>query len=548
MMASPYLRAQCTISAPISIPDNDCVTIAFQVSGLVNGNLSDPNQGICGVEIEFTHEYLGDLTLALVSPSGTTVDLIGLPTTATLPTNLTTWDIGFIPCAQSAMPDAGFSDAWSNDQPWAALTMYGGDYHPFSGCLEDFDSGSANGTWQIFICDHDINQLGTIQSINLIFCDPTGLACLECNANAGTLSPGNVELCAGQNIQSGSLSIDFGGNSPDMSTYGYYYLLVLGNTILQSGSSFSANPPPGQYRICALSYKLDDLATVDALIASGDFDILEQSIQSGVFCGDLADNCVDVVVFDQPDTTHVNTNLCAGETFTYNGQNYQSTGVFYQVKDGPGMCDTIVEIRIAPRPLNVTIDPPGLLTCAGGEVTLSSNASGSMGALMYNWTTSSGNIVSSPFTSSIQVNQPSAYQVSVTDGLCSGVAGAQVQADLGFPQIVLSGGTITCLNTAVDLHPIYVPANGTIGWTGPAGFTSNMANINVTVPGTYFFTVTNQQGCSTTRPVDVLVDTMTFDFDIIIRQKDCAQQKAEIASSYETSLIQSWNWSGLMVQ
>jgi hypothetical protein len=170
-------------------------------------------------------------------------------------------------------------------------------------------------------------------------------------------------------------------------TYGYYFLLRSGNVILQSGTSFSANPPAGQYQICGLSYKLDDQSIVDALLSSDDFDVISQSLLSGVFCGDLSDNCVDVIVFDRPDTTHVNTNLCSGETFTLNGQNFTSTGVFYQIKDGPGMCDTVVEIRIAPRPLNVTIDPPALLTCASGQVTLNATATGSMAALLFGWTT-----------------------------------------------------------------------------------------------------------------------------------------------------------------
>src|SRR5688572_18586890 len=87
------LQSQCTITGPLAIPDDGVLTVPISSSGLINSNLASPTQGICGVEIEFTHEYIGDLTVSLVSPSGTIVNLIG-PTTNALPngTNLAVWN------------------------------------------------------------------------------------------------------------------------------------------------------------------------------------------------------------------------------------------------------------------------------------------------------------------------------------------------------------------------------------------------------------------------------------------------------------------------
>src|SRR5688572_25463137 len=183
------LDAQCSMTISQPIPDDGILIVDFFVSGLIDSDLSSPTQGICGVEINFMHEYLGDLTISLISPSGTVVDLAGPATTATGNTNLSNWNVDFIPCATPASPDAGFADVWSNEQGWTFFTPYSGSYHPFSGCLEDFNSGSANGIWQIVFEDHGEFQLGSVASVTLIFCNPAGLQCDECEPNAGTLTP-----------------------------------------------------------------------------------------------------------------------------------------------------------------------------------------------------------------------------------------------------------------------------------------------------------------------------------------------------------------------
>src|SRR5258706_10930953 len=154
------IKAQCTTNGSIPIPDDGSVSLHFIVSGLLDNDLGSPTQGICGIDLNFVHEYLGDLTFTLISPSGQSIELIG-PATPTIPTtNLSRWNIHFIPCMIAAMPDPGFTPTWSNLQLWQAITSYTGTYHPYSGCLEDFNSGPANGVWQIIIKDGDVLQTG----------------------------------------------------------------------------------------------------------------------------------------------------------------------------------------------------------------------------------------------------------------------------------------------------------------------------------------------------------------------------------------------------
>ena len=534
--------SQCTLMSAVDIPDNGMITVQFSVSGLVDNNLSSPTQGICGVEIDFMHEFLGDLTITLVSPAGTAVQLIG-PTTSTSFTNLSRWNIDFVPCGTPAAPDPGFADIWDNFQAWQAITPYNGTYHPHIGCLEDFNTGSANGVWQFLIQDHSEFELGSIANITLIFCNPQGLNCIECNPNAGTLMPSSFNVCSGENIQSSDITVDFGNNIPSPLLYAYEYLLISGNTILQNGSSFSAIPPVGNYSICGISYVISDTTAVYNLFSNGDYSALVQAVSNGVVCGDLTSSCISVSVTAKPDTVDVTTNLCNGEVFSYGGQDYTADGIFYQTHDGPGLCDTVVEIRISSRVLSVMIDMPDTLTCGNGSVDLFGTTSGAGGPFAYQWSTQVGNIISPPNAASISVDQAGQYFVDVTDGVCEGIASVIVQADQGYPQIFVDGGTITCYQPTVALNPIYLPTDGTVLWTGPFGFMSSQPNITVTVPGTYVLNVTNTNGCSTTRTVDIPIDTSTIPVDIIILDKDCQNQTLGVSNTFPDRLT-GWNWTG----
>ena len=535
--------SQCTISTATPIPDNGTETIQFAVTGLVDNNLASPTQGICGVEIEFMHEYVGDLTVTLVSPSGTTVQLIGPPTTAITATNLSNWDIDFIPCMTPASPDPGFADAWSNLQAWQALTPYTGSYHPHAGCLEDFNSGPANGLWQIIIQDHDQFQVGNIESLTLIFCNPSGLSCSTCSPNAGTLSPSQFSICSGENIQSSDITVDFGGNVPLPALYAYEYLLVSGNTILQSGSSFSITPPAGTYSMCGLSYLITDSATVNALIAADDYGDLSQAINNSIICAQLTNTCIALDVNAKPDTMVVTGNLCNGEVFSFGGQDYFTDGFFYQVHDGPGLCDTVFEIRISARDLTVDLNIPDTLSCGIGSISLVSTVSGASGPFTYQWTTMAGNITSSTNGNSVTVDQAGQYFVSVSDGVCEGAGSTIVIADQGFPQVFFEGGTITCTTPVVNLNPIFVPTDGILLWTGPSGFMSAQPNIAVTTPGTYILNVTNTAGCTTSRSVDIGIDTSTFPVDIIEYNKDCPGASLTLGNT-APQFNTNWQWTG----
>jgi PKD repeat protein len=174
------------LECPVFLPDNAAIQIDIPVSGFVHDSLSSPDQGLCGVKLLFDHEYLGDLNITLISPSGQVVTLVS-PVGIFGSTDYATWDIRFVPCDSVAEPDLGFSSVWSNNQAWELFGVYTGSYYPSSGCLENYNFGSANGIWQVQFVDAQGTDVGNIGAIELVFCDTTGLKCDPCDVtpNAG---------------------------------------------------------------------------------------------------------------------------------------------------------------------------------------------------------------------------------------------------------------------------------------------------------------------------------------------------------------------------
>ncbi|MEP6793160.1 MAG: hypothetical protein ABJB16_02455, partial [Saprospiraceae bacterium] len=154
-----------------------------------------------------------------------------------------------------------------------------------------------------------------------------------------------------------------------------------------------------------------------------------------------------------------------------------------------------------------------------------------------------GNIIGPVNTSSITVDQPGQYFLSVADAICSKVKIITILADQGFPQVFVEGGQITCTNPTVTLNPIYIPTTASVLWTGPMGFSSTQPIINVTVPGVYLITVTNQSGCATSKPVTVTIDTALQNFNIISFGKDCQNGFITLGSNNDNYDL-AWDWTG----
>ncbi|MDV7400858.1 proprotein convertase P-domain-containing protein, partial [Arthrospira platensis SPKY1] len=95
----------------INIPDNEKpLGIKLVVEGVVNDDLSDPDQGVCRVYLRYEHQRRTELTIDLISPSGQVVRLVGPYNPLAFPNpGNRKWNINFFPCANAVAPDPGKS-------------------------------------------------------------------------------------------------------------------------------------------------------------------------------------------------------------------------------------------------------------------------------------------------------------------------------------------------------------------------------------------------------------------------------------------------------
>ena len=204
----------CT-NCPLTIPDLAFGDFIYSVEDIANNNLASPAQGVCGVRVQFEHEYVGDITMELISPGGQSVQLVG-PTGFFEASDLSNWDIGFTTCNGNATPDPGFASVWNNNQSWGIGGNYTGIYYPSNGCLESFNTGTVTGDWTLRVFDYQASDTGVVYKFEMLFCDMTGISCQPCsNAPQAlfattTVGPWSVSL---QNQTAGGIDqfqIDFG--------------------------------------------------------------------------------------------------------------------------------------------------------------------------------------------------------------------------------------------------------------------------------------------------------------------------------------------------
>jgi len=208
-------------NCPDSIPDNFVGNVLAYVNDTASNDLSGAAQ-VCGVRIYFDHEYLGDLNMRLISPSGQSVILVG-PIGLSGTTDFSEWDISFVPCSSLAIPYPGFSAMWSNAQPWIPNMDYGGSYYPATGCLEDFDTGPVGGLWQLEITDGQAVDVGNVHDFEIFFCNVNGLDCELCDtppvANLGNYMIGRDVYLQDHSTNASGYHLDFGDGTSFTGAY-----------------------------------------------------------------------------------------------------------------------------------------------------------------------------------------------------------------------------------------------------------------------------------------------------------------------------------------
>ena len=324
-------------------------TFEFTLDGAVNNDLSAPDQSICQILVQFAPEHIWSLEMSVTSPGGQTINIIGPSVSQFGFTGPLPWQIQFLPCSETPDPDAGFSSIWNNNQSWLPGAFYNGSYHPFSGCLEDFNFGSVDGTWTLTVVNNSPVNTGTVFNFQVIPCNLDGLECFDCEPNGGEfvdLPPEN--LCRGDVSLEFDLPPFWSDSIPDSTNYAYLYLISNQDTLLHTDSILNFTTfDPGQYEICGLSYLKADSLRIP--IPSDGWTISEirdelNSI-SNIFCAEISDNCVEINIIGH-DTTFIEETLCFGEEYDFVDTLILTSGVYNQVINSSINCDSIINLNI----------------------------------------------------------------------------------------------------------------------------------------------------------------------------------------------------------
>ena len=150
--------------------------------------------------------------------------------------------------------------------------------------------------------------------------------------------------------------------------------------------------------------------------------------------------------------------------------------------------------------------------CANSIVSL--NGSGSSGPeFAYLWTASGGGVIQSGSTTlSPVISHTGNFTLKITDtgSGCTATDGIVVGAAFQPPAAVVTGGTIKCSTPLVTLGATFNPNNAIFVWQGPSGFTANVPDPQVGIPGTYTFVLTDTiTTCVGTKSTTVGIDTIS---------------------------------------
>jgi hypothetical protein len=176
------------------------------------------------------------------------------------------------------------------------------------------------------------------------------------------------------------------------------------------------------------------------------------------------------------------------------------------------------------------ITPPGgsatggTLSCSSPQIAIS--ASSAANNVQFSWDGPAGFMAGSP---SPIVSQSGFYGVTITgQNGCTSIATAEVLIDTAKAIVQSSPSEIlTCAVTAVNLNTDAFSTSQVTGyvWGGPNGFTSNLEDPTVILPGTYRVTVTLDNGCTSTGSALV---------DVNVNQPDLSATGGTVSCSITT--------------
>ncbi len=147
----------------------------------------------------------------------------------------------------------------------------------------------------------------------------------------------------------------------------------------------------------------------------------------------------------------------------------------------------------------------GVLTCSDTVVQLIATTNAANPT--FNWSGPAGFSSTQPGPT---VSMPGIYHVTVTNTQngCTATASASVLEDRVPPPISIATDTLTCADTLAQIVVATPSDSFAFSWVGPAGFSAQERNLEVTLPGVYTVTATFlPNGCTTVDSTAVPIDT-----------------------------------------
>ena len=423
MINNAYTQT-CFYSTPTIIQAEDSIRITLDVAGLINDDLSS-GALICGVRLFFSHGQLGNVRMTLISPAGQEVVLVGPATNTSGLTSSIDWSVQFTQCGSPASPDVGFSEQWDNNQAWASFTLYDGVYYPSSGCLEDFNIGSANGLWTLVI-DNLGGIEGDFEFFEIIFCDPTGSTCDPCFVSAGDVQEEFFTTCQ-QDIRLDNLdqflSADFILNNANDQSFAYILsldddIIAIEEEILESDTL-----APGNYTICGIAYNNQDESTITSLSSVSD---IEDLIERRLICADLTDPCFSLLISEVDNIINLDTTLCVGDTISFFGIEVFDDLDTNILRTNQITCDSLITIRSRLITTEAIINAVDTITTCGNPLFLDGSQSMTNGnSIDYTWMSPNSTFVNDigPVAT---VNTAGTYLLAINSSGCTDTSSIEI--------------------------------------------------------------------------------------------------------------------------
>ncbi len=207
-----YTTGSCFTVSSTNVP----VTISASGTPTVTSVINIPQTGFVGSirvpKVQGIHTYVGDLTINLISPTGTSIELMD-----GICSNQDDFDLGFddaaTPGAVPCPPTTGF-------------------YYQPNGSLASLVGQNAQGNWTLEIIDGANQDGGELQFWSLELC----LSAAPCVQPSTPVVSGPTSICGGD-----AATMTLTGNLND-ATQWQWYSNSCGGTMLGTGTSLNVNP------------------------------------------------------------------------------------------------------------------------------------------------------------------------------------------------------------------------------------------------------------------------------------------------------------------